>query len=164
MNRNDLRQTERASVSFHGGRIRTVQVVFLALLLPATGNATAASDPEIIRVQVPAKSTSRCFPPGTELRILPVEAFESLVKRSSAKLERRLSAEPPRLVRARHRARWDGEVLRGETDLEISKSAAGAVGLSAGRLVAGGAFGDHASRRGVRGGGASGAAFRRGGG
>jgi hypothetical protein len=125
MNPIDFEQTERASVLVHSGRFRTVQAVFLVLSFWALGQATAASEPEIVRVQVPAGNASRLFPPGTELRILKAEAFESLVKRSSEAIDRRLSAEPARLVRARHRARWDGSVLTGETDLVIARSLAG---------------------------------------
>ena len=76
-------------------------------------------------MQVPAGNASRLFPPGTELRVLTAEAFESLVKRASEAIERRLSAEPARLVRARHRARWDGAVLTGETELVIARSQPG---------------------------------------
>ena len=127
MNPIDDEDTERASVLVHSGRFRTVQAVFLVLSFSALGQAMAASDPEIVRVQVPAGNISRLFPPGTELRIMKAEAFETLVKRSNETLERRLSAEPARLVRARHHARWDGGVLTGETDLVIARSVAGPV-------------------------------------
>ena len=75
-------------------------------------------------MRAPAKMTSKCFPPGTELRVLTAEEFESLFKRANQGAQRRLSAGAPRLVRARHRARWEGGVLRGETELVIVKSAA----------------------------------------
>ena len=145
----------------HGGGNRPVQAVFFALLLWAAGSATAASDLEIIRVQVPAKSTSRCFPAGAELRIMPVESFESLVRRSSAKLERRLRAEPPRLV-ARSPPRAMGRRCSGWRDRSRDREVRDRIGgLSAGRMVAGGAFHEHESGRGLPGGRASWAAFRR---
>ena len=42
---------------------------------------------------------------------MPAEQFELLAKRAADGSRRQLSAEPPRLIRARHRARWDGACL-----------------------------------------------------
>ena len=122
---NESTQLDRAGERVSSRRSRAARAVLLSLLCVASWHATAASEPEIVRLRVPAKTTSRWFPPGTELRVLTAEAFESLLERANQAEQRRLSAGAPRLVRARHRARWEGGVLRGETDLIIVKSAAG---------------------------------------
>ena len=65
------------------------------------------------------------FPPGTELRGLGVEAFETLVK-SAGDAARAQSRRPaPRLLRAEHAARWEAGVLIGQSKLTIAPGEAG---------------------------------------
>ena len=63
------------------GRVAAGPSLALALVLLALSPPAFASEPEIIRVRVPATQTSKWFPGGTELRVMPAEQFESLVNR-----------------------------------------------------------------------------------
>ncbi|HZW32480.1 MAG TPA: hypothetical protein VFF52_17330, partial [Isosphaeraceae bacterium] len=91
----------------------------------ATVGLTAAADPEIIRLRVPAQDVSRWFPPGTELRRLSADEFDALVAAMGREQARRRSDLPPRLISARHRARWDSGMLTGRTELVFAARAAG---------------------------------------
>ena len=86
---------------------------------------TGASDPEIIRVRVPAKEISKCFPAGTNLRVMSVERFNSLVDAAIKGSSGKRTTRSPRLIRARHHARWNGEVLAGHTELVIEAAGSG---------------------------------------
>jgi hypothetical protein len=97
-------------------------------LLAASGALlllTGAADPEIIKVWVPAKDVSKWFPPVTELRILSPEEFESRVGAALEMQAARRSIRSPRLIRARHHARWSEGLLSGRTDLVLAANAAG---------------------------------------
>ena len=120
----DLKHTTPSTAVPCRGRLRRARAVWLGLCLASAVSAAAAGEPEIIGVRAPAGKISRYIPPGTELRVLPAELFESLVTRATEGLRRQLAAEPPRLLRARHVARWDGRILAGRTELVIEKSAA----------------------------------------
>ena len=102
------------------GRVPAGPSVALALVFLAWARFAAASEPEIIRVQVPATQTSRWFPARTELRVMPAEQFESLARRATEGLLRQRGAQPPRLIRARHHAKWGSGVLTGRTELLIA--------------------------------------------
>ena len=78
-----------------------------------------------MRVRVPAKDVSRWFPAGTELRVMPAEQFDSLVRRAIEGSSRQRTAQPPRLIRARHHARWNAGVLSGRTELVIEAARSG---------------------------------------
>ena len=85
----------------------------------------AGSDPEVIPVHVPAKDVSKWFPPGTELRTLSPKDFEAQVlaaQRATAALR---PAATPRLIRARHHARWASNRLTGRTELVLAPLANG---------------------------------------
>jgi hypothetical protein len=81
-----------------------------------------ANDPEIIAVRVPAKDVSKFFPAGSELRVMPVEKFNSLVADATKSSGRRQAAEPPRLLRARHTARLQSGMLVGQSEFVIEAS------------------------------------------
>ncbi len=83
----------------------------------------AASD--VKRVPIPAKDVTKIFPPGTELRILSARDFESQVEAAHKRSIAERPAGAPRLIRARHRARWDSGLLRGRSDLVIGAVTAG---------------------------------------
>ncbi len=95
----------------------------LALLSIVFAASTGASEPEIVRVRVPAQGVLRYFPAGTELRVMPAEQFHSLLRRAIEGSSRQRTAQPPRLIRARHHARWNAGVLSGRTELLIEASA-----------------------------------------
>ena len=104
-------------------RVRLPGLLAVALLLFA--GSSGASDPEIVRVRVPASEVSKWFPAGTELRVMPPDQFETLVRRAIAGSSREPAPLAPRLVRARHRARWESGVLSGHTELLIEAAASG---------------------------------------
>ena len=95
-------------------------VALMAIIPPA-----GAGGPEIIRARVPVKEVSRWFPAGTELRIMTAKDFETLVADANEGSGRRLSAEPPRLIRARHYARFRSGVLSGRSELVIDAARSG---------------------------------------
>ncbi len=85
----------------------------IAILLAA---AAGASPPEVVRVRVPAGKVSSWFPPGSDLRVLPHDRFEALVKAAS---DRPSPSPSPRLLKARHSARWEAGRLLGKTELTV---------------------------------------------
>src|SRR5262249_15000845 len=69
-------------------------------------------------VRVPAKDVTRFFAPGTGLRVLAPRDFESRVE-AATRAPAGIRAAAPRLLRARHRARWESGHLRGRTELLV---------------------------------------------
>src|SRR5689334_4175995 len=72
----------------------------LLLLLPLTLPASAGP-PEVVRVRIPAAKVSGWFPAGTELRMMSVEGFDSLLESARRGADGLGAGGPPRLVRAR---------------------------------------------------------------
>jgi hypothetical protein len=97
-------------------------------LVAAVFAALGASPPEVVRVRVPSDKISNWFPPGSDLHVLPYDRFEALVK---AARERPSSPLAPRLLKARHEARWESERLIGRTELTVDASP----GVGAGLLI-----------------------------
>jgi hypothetical protein len=99
------------------------------LLLPIV--VLGAGPPEVIRVRVPSDSIVKWFPPGTELRGLSGERFETLVDSARDGLERQAKLAPPRLLQARHHARWEptAGLLIGRSELAVDPSPGGAGAL-----------------------------------
>lgn len=87
--------------------------------------AAAGDDVEVVRVPVPAKDVAKVFPPGTELRVLALREFEALVREARRGMAEGAATGAPRLIRARHRARWDAGRLVGRSELIIAPFAAG---------------------------------------
>ena len=58
---------------------------------------------------------------------MPADEFESLVERATAGSSRQKAPEAPRLIRARHHARWSSGVLTGQTELVIESGPSGPV-------------------------------------
>ncbi len=101
-------------------------VSLLALLTALTPPPMCgAAGPEVVRVRVPAKDLTRYFPPGTELRILSPEQFEAAVSRAARDSAGRRAVEPARLIVARHRARLEGGLLRGRSELVVGGGPSG---------------------------------------
>ena len=113
----------RGAESIGPGRARVLGP--LVLLLLSLVMSSSASEPEIVRVRVPAKDVSQWFPAGTELRVMPAEQFDALVRRAVKGASLQRAAQPPRLIRARHQARWDSGVLSGRSELVIEASSSG---------------------------------------
>ena len=127
MTRIQCRQIERESRVNPSGRLGTPRMVALLVLFSAFAPLAHASGPEIRRVYAPANQISKWFPPGTELRVMPADEFESLVKRANAGSSRQTTPEAPRLIRARHQARWSAGFLTGQTELIIGSDPGGPV-------------------------------------
>ncbi len=106
----------------------------LALSLVSAASTAAGADhpPEVARVRIPADKVASFFPPGTELRVLPVEEFESLVR--SARLgairsDAKANEGGPSLLRARHQIRVEEGLLTGRSELVVQASAPSASSL-----------------------------------
>src|SRR5690242_15600630 len=84
-----------------------VPLWFLGMALASSVPAGAEEPPEVVRIRVPSAKVTKRFPAGTDLRGLPADQFEALVKAARKGAERRSALAPPRLLRARHLARWD---------------------------------------------------------
>ena len=95
------------------GRLWGAIFFALSALFPAVG----AAPPEIIRVHVPAAQATGWFPAGTPLRIMAPDRFESLLDSAIRGTSPAKNTIPPRLIRARHHARWNAGVLSGESRL-----------------------------------------------
>lgn len=95
------------------------------LLLPSL--AIGAGPPDLVRVRVPSGNVSTWFPPGTELRGLSVEQFEAMVASARSGPGRQSAPAAPRLLVARHFARWDPDsgLLLGRSELVVEPSAFG---------------------------------------
>ncbi len=92
----------------------------LALVTCALVLLLGASAPTIVSVRVPAAKVGGMFPAGTQLRGTTVEELETLVKAASKGVERRSQDTPPRLLKAKHVARWESGVLIGRSELLVS--------------------------------------------
>jgi len=86
---------------------------------------TGASEPEVVRVRVPAQDVSRYFPAGTELRVMTPADFEAKVAAAFKGLSLKPVDRSPRLIRARHSASVSSGVLTGRSELIIAPSRAG---------------------------------------
>jgi len=78
------------------------------------------SGPEVVQIRVPSEKVTNWFPTGTELRVVPIDQFQALLKAI------RDRPEPPtgaRLLRARHRASLESGRLRGQTELSVEPGA-----------------------------------------
>src|SRR5262249_45768576 len=101
-------------------------LLLIAAVVIVSGGA-AMPGPEVYRVRVPAKDVTKYFPAGTGLRILSPQEFESRVEAALREpVEGRMTGSP-RLIRARHRARWESGVLHGRSELVIGGGPAGPV-------------------------------------
>ena len=121
----DFTPTEKSSRTNSSARLGRTLAVALALWFSVLVQVAPASEPEIIWVRLPAEQTSKYFPPGTELRVMPADEFETLVERAAAGSSRQKAREAPRLIRARHQARWSSGVLNGQTELVIESGPSG---------------------------------------
>jgi hypothetical protein len=88
-------------------------------LIPAIFFCLGASDPEVVKIRVPASKVLSWFPPGSDLQVLPPDRFEALLK---AVHDRPTPRPASRLLRARHSARWESGLLVGRSDVTIEPS------------------------------------------
>ena len=86
----------------------------VAILFAALG----AGPPDVTKVRVPATGVGRWFPPGSDLRVLPIEEFEALCKAAS---RHPTGPRNPRLLRARHSARLEANRLIGRSELVVER-------------------------------------------
>ena len=82
----------------------------------------AAEPPRIVPVRLPSAQVVSWFPPGTELRMLAPEKFDELVESARRGTAHQGTTLTPRLIRARHQARWDAGVLIGRSELVVQHS------------------------------------------
>ncbi|MDR3636567.1 MAG: hypothetical protein P4L84_22385 [Isosphaeraceae bacterium] len=88
-------------------------MVLFALLVLGAG------PPEVVRLRVPAEKARTWFPAGVELRGMALKEFDALVAAAKAGAERSTEPAVPRLLRARHFARWESGVLVGRSELDV---------------------------------------------
>ena len=92
---------------------------WLVCLIPAIFASLGASGPEVVKVRVPSSKVASWFPPGSDLQVLPLDRFEALLK---AVNDRPVPKPGPRLLKARHSARWESNLLVGRSELTIEPS------------------------------------------
>ncbi len=97
----------------------------LAGLALAIALLVGAGPPEVVRVQVPADQVPEFFPQGTELRGLSVKELNALTAAAQAGAARAARSVVPRLLRARHFARWEAGVLIGRSELDVEPAEVG---------------------------------------
>jgi hypothetical protein len=97
---------------------RTLPMLAAVAILLGAG----AGPPEIKRVRLPADRVGALFPGSTAIRGLSADEFEALVAKARRGADRQAGASPPRLLRARHSARWEDGVLKGRSELVIDGS------------------------------------------
>jgi hypothetical protein len=93
--------------------------------LIATVLVTGAAPPEVVRVHIPAGKVTTWFPEGTTLRMMSPEAFDGLLEQARSGAQRQSAPAGPRLIRARHHARWEHGMLVGGSELVAETSPSG---------------------------------------
>jgi hypothetical protein len=94
----------------------------LAALVLAALALLGADEPDVRRVRVPADKVLSLFPPRSELRWVPRDEFEALVRKAQERAAAGKTSGEARLLRARHFIRWDGGVLHGRTELTVERA------------------------------------------
>lgn len=95
---------------------------FLCVLASAVAfilGAAPSDDIAIFPLRVPSNRVGDWFPPGTEVKGMSSEAFETLLRSAQAATSRRASVGPPRLLRAVHEAVWRDGLLFGRSEFVI---------------------------------------------
>ncbi len=104
---------------------RVLRRVWCAVALMAVALLTGGGDPEIVRARVPSRDVSRWFPGGDRAARHAGRDFDSLVAGAKEGSLRQRAAEPPRLIRARHRAHFSSGVLTGHSEFVIEAARSG---------------------------------------
>ncbi|WP_422925379.1 hypothetical protein [Singulisphaera sp. PoT] len=95
----------------------------LALLAYVLASTLAAAPPDVISVQVPASKVDTVFPVGTQLRGTTAAELDTLVTKAREGSRQESRETPPRLLRAKHTARWDQGALIGRSELIVANEA-----------------------------------------
>ena len=98
--------------------LRLWWIAAVAPLILASGGPAQADPPEVVRVRVPAKKMADWFPAGEPLRLLAPAEFDALLKAADEGTRERTRGGP-RLIRARHSARFSSGLLRGSSELVV---------------------------------------------
>ncbi|WP_337174201.1 hypothetical protein [Paludisphaera sp.] len=101
-------------------KLLTSLLLAASLLSPGLSRAQEAT--EVTRVRIPSRFVAAQFPPDTPLMALTPEAFEELLARVAA-ADRDRARGGPRLVRARHSARFSPGLLTGKSELVLAPGA-----------------------------------------
>ncbi len=108
-----MRINDRRSRTRNRARATGLALALLVVL------SLGAGPPQVVRVRVPPEKVADAFPKGEPLRVLPVEEFEALLRSAHEAFAARSRLDGPRLIRARHEARWEDGMLRGRSELLI---------------------------------------------
>jgi len=108
------------------GSVRCLIMRRLGLVLVACASILqlGANSPEVVPLRVPASKVSTIFPAGTQLRGTSGEELEALIQAATEGIRRRSREKPPRLLRAKHFARWEAGSLVGRSELLVSNEGA----------------------------------------
>jgi hypothetical protein len=96
----------------------TLVAIWTAAAFFMSAAAAAAEPLEVVRVRIPASQVAGWFPPGTALRLMGIGPFNSLLE-AARRADGGRGAAGPRLIRARHHARWRAEHLEGRSELVV---------------------------------------------
>ncbi len=112
---------QRIEIDAAASVIKCVFICTLLFLITAYDSIAGedSARPETIRVRAPIDRIGDFFRLGVETRGMAREDFEELLRAARRGLAERRGGSTPRLIRARHRARWDNGVLTGESELTI---------------------------------------------
>ena len=91
-------------------------VAVVALAMTTSGPAAA---PEIVRVRVPQARVKNVFPPGAELRVLPMAEFDRLARAAEEASRGRATRATAGLLKIENRARLEDGMLVGTSTLRI---------------------------------------------
>ncbi|APW64015.1 hypothetical protein [Paludisphaera borealis] len=103
-------------------------LVGLGTIVLTAAARSADALPEVVRVPIPSKRVANFFPADTPLRLMTPREFDALVKTAEERVRRSDSGQP-RLVRARHSARFSAGLLNGRSELVIANASQGSAML-----------------------------------
>jgi hypothetical protein len=110
-------------------RLTRLLLVGLGMIVPAgAGAAGEETLPKVVRASIPTRRVADFFPAGAQLRLMAPREFDGLV-RAAEERSRGPDSGRPRLIRARHSARFGEGLLTGKSELVVSNASRRPAGL-----------------------------------
>jgi hypothetical protein len=103
-------------------RNATMLVIWLILWGIVQPEGRAQDLPEIRELRVPERRVGDYFPPGTALRVLTRPEWDATLERARRGIDAAQESRVPRILKARHEARWDAGRLIGQSRFEVSNA------------------------------------------
>jgi hypothetical protein len=91
----------------------------IPVLLLLSAFLMGAGPLRVDRVRVPSDRVASSFPAGTEIKAVPTAEVDRLIEKATRPERPRGAAVAPRLLRARHQARWEEGALDGYSELVL---------------------------------------------